>query len=101
MIRWVYHEIIDFSRNVNEEDDQIEMLEQPDVEERILTRRSLFKKSEGDKVRSQYRRYIRKHRKDRPAPYETPKEIEMAAGIADTDEGKELHYKYEKVRYGN
>ena len=101
LIRWAYHEIMDFSRNVNEEDDQIEMLEQPDVEESIFTRRSLFKKSEGDNVRSQYRRYIRKHRKDRPAPYETPKEIEMAAGIADTDEGKELHYKYEKVRYGN
>lgn len=101
LIRWVYHEIIDFSRNVNEEDDWIEMLEQPDVEESIFTRRSLFKKSEGNNVRSQYRRYIRKHRKDRPAPYETPAEIEVAAGIADTDEGKELHYKYEKVRYGN
>lgn len=100
LVRWIYCEITDFSRNVNEEDDQVEMLEQPDVEEHISNRRILFRKSEGDKVRSQYRRFIRKHRKDRPAPYETPAEIEVAAGIADTAEGKEIHNKYEKVRYG-
>ena len=76
------------------------MLEKPDVEENISKGRFTFRKSEGDKVRIQYRRYIKKHRKDRPAPYETPQEIEVAAGVADSVEGKELHYKYEKVRYG-
>lgn len=100
VLRQIYSGITDFSRNVNEEDDKVEMLEKPDVEENISKGRFTFRKSEGDKVRIQYRRYIKKHRKDRPAPYETPQEIEVAAGVADLVEGKELHYKYEKVRYG-
>lgn len=99
-IRWICSEIKDFARNANEEDDRVEMLEESDKEENIMTGRFVFRKSGGDKVRSQYRRYIRKHRKDRPKPYETPEEIEMAAGVADTDEGKELHCQYERVRYG-
>ena len=43
---------------------------------------------------------IRKHRKELPAIYETPTEIELVAGVADTEEGKAMHEKYEQVRYG-
>lgn len=99
-IRSIYGEIKAFARNVKEEDDKVEMLEEEDREENIQTGRFLFRKSDEEKVRRQYRRYIRKHRKDRPEPYETPEEIEIAAGVADTEEGKELHGQYERVRYG-
>lgn len=100
VIRWIYGEIKDFARNVEEEDDKVEMLEELDIEEKLSTRRFIFQRSEDDRIRNKYRRFIKKHRKDRPAPYETPEEIELAAGVADTMEGKELHNQYEKVRYG-
>ena len=99
-IRSIYGVIKAFGRNVKEEDDKVEMLEEEDREENIQTGRFLFRKSDEEKVRRQYRRYIRKHRKDRPEPYETPEEIEIAAGVANTEEGKELHGQYERVRYG-
>lgn len=100
VIRWIYSEIMDFARNVKEEDDKVEMLDEPDKEEQIPVSRFSLKKTEGDKIRIRYRKYIRKHRKERPAAYETPEEIEKAAGVADTEEGKELHCRYEEVRYG-
>ena len=57
-------------------------------------------RTEEDKIRRSYRKFIRKNRKDRPAKFETPTEIETAAGVVDTTEGKELHKMYEFARYG-
>lgn len=51
------------------------------------------------RVRRMYRKTIRKHRKDRPQPYEMPADIEEKAGIAGTPEGTRLHAAYEEARY--
>ncbi len=56
--------------------------------------------SERERIRRQYRKFIRKHRKERPAAYESPAEIEAKAGIAQSGEGKEMHVRYEYARYG-
>lgn len=56
--------------------------------------------SERERIRKKYRRTIRRHRKDRPAVYESPVEIEENAGIAGTEEGTALHIQYEQARYG-
>lgn len=53
-----------------------------------------------ERLRFRYRSMIRKNRKGHPAPYETPLEMEIAAGIAASAEVKELHARYEEARYG-
>ena len=97
----VKRELAKFSQTAYEEDDVVESLDSPDEEERMGNKTPLWKKRTAeDKTRRLYRKFIRKHRKDRPAAYETPTEIETAAGVADTEEGKELHKQYELARYG-
>lgn len=54
----------------------------------------------AEKIKRRYRKMIRKHRKERPAPFESPKEIEENAGLRDDEEMQELHRVYEEVRYG-
>jgi hypothetical protein len=56
--------------------------------------------SEAMRIRRRYKKTIKKHRKEIPAPYEAPDEIERNAGLADSDEMKQLHGEYENVRYG-
>jgi hypothetical protein len=84
-----------------DEEDVVESLDYMDEGEKIGIRRRAWIRTEEEKMRRRYRKFIRRHRKDRPAKYETPTEIETAAGIADTVEGKELHKQYELARYGN
>lgn len=96
----VKRELDKFSKTAYEEDDVVESLDVADEEERMISRRPVWKRTEEDKTRRRYRKFIRKHRKDRPAAYETPTEIETAAGVVDTEEGKELHKQYELARYG-
>lgn len=84
-----------------DEEDVVESLDYMDEGEKIGIRRRTWIRTEEDKMRRRYRKFIRRHRKDRPAKYETPTEIETAAGVADTVEGKELHKQYELARYGN
>lgn len=96
----VKRELSKFSQTSYEEDDVVESLEPEDADERIIVRRPIWMRTEEDKTRRLYRKFIRKHRKDRPAAFETPTEIETAAGVADTAEGKTLHEQYEQVRYG-
>lgn len=69
-------------------------------DEQIFIGKRTQKRTEEDRVRRLYRKFIRKHRKELPAIYETPTEIELAAGVADTEEGKAMHEKYEQARYG-
>lgn len=84
-----------------DEEDVVESLDYMDEGEKIGIRRRAWIRTEEDKMRRRYRKFIRRHRKDRPARYETPTEIETAAGVAETVEGKELHKQYELARYGN
>lgn len=94
-------ELARFAKATDEEEDVVESLEPVKEEEQLLIGKRTWKRTEEDKVRRMYRRFIRKHRKELPAMYETPTEIEMAAGVADTEEGKTIHEKYEQARYGN
>ncbi len=96
----VRRELAKFSQTAYEEDDVVESLDSEDEDEKIATRRPVWKRTEEDKTRRLYRKFIRKHRKDRPAIFETPTEIETAAGIVGTEEGKILHEQYELARYG-
>lgn len=56
--------------------------------------------NEAQRIRRKYRKTIRKHRKDRPAPYESPAEIEALAGLEQDEQMQKLHVQYETVRYG-
>ena len=94
-------ELAEFAKASEEEEDVVESLEPVEEDEIVFLQKRPWKRSEDDKIRRLYRKFIRKHRKELPAIYETPIEIETAAGVADTEEGKALHEKYEQVRYGN
>lgn len=90
-----------FRDTFDENGDLVEDLyEEQDMTEPIRTTR-IFKErmTEAERVRRQYRRTIRKYRKDRPGQHETPYEIEKGAGIAGTQEGQQLHEGYERARY--
>ena len=103
LLRKIYATFQDFRKAIDENGDMVEELE--DTEETVqlikrTTPSSRYKLSERELIRKKYRKTIRRHRKDRPAPYESPFEIETNAGIADSAEGKELHQNYERARYG-
>lgn len=53
-----------------------------------------------EQIRRKYRKMIRKHRKEKPFPSETPTEIEAEAGLTSDPQMQELHKLYESVRYG-
>lgn len=92
-----------FREAMDENGDIVEELEETDTEyiQEAEKRRNVFRRlSERESVRKQYRKFIRKHRKERPAVYESPTEIEVKAGVAWSEEGMALHEKYERVRYG-
>lgn len=100
LLKKIYATFRDFRKAVDENGDIIEELK--DAEEAVspvqkttpVRRRKL---SERERIRKEYRKTIKRHRKDRPAPYESPREIEMNAGITDNEE---LHQNYERARYG-
>ena len=99
-IKWIQSEMQAFEVGLEEEADKVESLEEVDEESIISGPRFLRPKTEEEKIRKEYRKFIRRHRKDVPAAYETPAEIEAIAGVAATPEGQELHVRYEQVRYG-
>lgn len=89
----------DFCREFDENGDKIE-----DLKEKTERRRTAAMAREQDneaiKIKRLYKRTIRRHRKERPAAYETPAEIEEKAGLAEDAAMRALHVDYEKVRYG-
>ncbi|MDE5825382.1 MAG: hypothetical protein K2H91_11970 [Lachnospiraceae bacterium] len=95
----------DFRNSRDENGDRIEEIK----DDQILQRKEdiLDKKgrrgaeSEAERIRRRYRKTIRKHRKDRPALYESPAEIEECAGLKNDEQMQQLHREYEQVRYGN
>lgn len=89
----------DFRETNDENGDIVEELKETDSGQKIrktVNRRGM---TERERIRRQYRKVIRRNRKDRPAVHETPTEIETYAGIAGSEEGKKLHRQYEWARY--
>ena len=101
LIKKVYAVFQDF-RLVNDENGDIveELQDTAEDIRKIRTRSRRRPLSEKERIRKEYRKTIRQHRKDRPAVYESPTEIEANAGIAGTEEGTALHMRYELARYG-
>ena len=99
LIKEIWAELKMFEEGMNQEEDKIESLQEEEAEV-LPTQKVSDVPKEEMKIRRVYRKFIRKHRKDRPAKFETPTEIETAAGVVDTTEGKELHKLYEFARYG-
>lgn len=100
MIRQVFR---DFRDGHDENGDLIEALEP----EKTIGKEEFFQKmgwrgveNEAQRIRRKYKKTIRKHRKDRPAPYESPAEIEALAGLEQDEQMQKLHVQYEIVRYG-
>lgn len=100
VIRQVFR---DFRDSHDENGDLIEELEP----ETAIDREAFFQKmgwrgveNEAQRIRRKYKKTIRKHRKDRPAPYESPAEIEALAGLGQDEQMQKLHVQYETVRYG-
>ena len=58
------------------------------------------KLSERERTRKEYRKFIRRYRKERPECHESPTEIERNAGIFESEECRKLHKQYELARYG-
>ena len=90
----------DFRNGQDENGDVIEEIK----DELAYKEEALYKKghrrmeSEAERIRRRYRKMIRKHRKDRPAPYESPAEIEACAGLSDDEEMQRLHVEYRRMR---
>ena len=100
LIKELFSELKMFEEGMQQEEDKIESLQEEAEPERLSALRKNGRVKEELKIRRVYRKFIRRHRKERPAVYETPREIELAAGVADTPEGKKLHAAYELARYG-
>lgn len=90
-----------FRETFDENGDVVENLqeEKEAVQSRKPLRTGRKNLTQTERIRRQYRRTIRKYRKEPPGRHETPYEMETYAGIADTEEGKRLHEIYERVRY--
>lgn len=92
----------DFRNSRDENGDIVEEIKdkgRTDREE-MLEKRHRRTDSAAERIKRRYRKMIRMHREDRPAPYESPAEIEEGAGLQDDEEMRELHRVYEEVRYG-
>lgn len=93
----------DFRDSHDENGDIIEEIIAKEIsdEEDMLGKGRRRADTAAEKIKRRYRKMIRKHRKDRPAPYESPAEIEEYAGLKDDEQMQQLHKAYEEVRYGN
>jgi hypothetical protein len=102
LIRSIRELFARFRQQKDENGDVVEELTEPEQEESQIRKRIREQEpsSERERIRRRYRKTIRKYRKGAPAPHETPYEMETAAKIADTAEGRTLHELYEKARYG-
>lgn len=90
----------DFRDAFDENGDKVEDLNELEEKVEALKSKKEDKTSQGYSVRKRYKQMIRKHRKERPMPYETPHEIEQNAGLLEDEEMQKLHVLYEEVRYG-
>lgn len=85
-------------------DDNGDKIEEIDIKDNIFGEEALqlgsYNDNQIEKVRRRYRKMIRKYRKDKPAVFEAPIEIEELAGLKDNEEMQALHKEYERARYG-
>ncbi|MCM1121481.1 MAG: hypothetical protein NC416_02750 [Eubacterium sp.] len=103
LLRKIFSTFQDFRKAVDDNGDVVENLKDADETIQPVKKPAPaihHRLSERERIRKEYRKTIRRCRKDRPSPYETPLEIETNAGIADSEEGMELHRNYEWARYG-
>ncbi len=92
----------DFRNSLDENEDIIEEIQGKEKfdREEMLVKGHRRAGSAAEKIKRRYRKMIRKNRKDRPAPHESPTEIEEGAGLKDDEQMQQLHKAYEEVRYG-
>lgn len=92
----------DFRNSRDENGDIIEEIKDKEKSDREEMLAAGFRRTDSaaEKIKRRYRKMIRKHRKDRPAPHESPAEIEEGAGLKDDEQMQQLHKAYEEVRYG-
>lgn len=91
----------DFKNGLDENGDKIEELEDKDnIFGEEALKLHFRSNSEAEKIRRRYKKMIRKHRKEKPAVFESPIEIEELAGLKDNEEMQKLHKEYEAMRYG-
>lgn len=101
LLKFAFNTFRSFRENADENGDIIEELQETGESIKMKKQRVSHRRlSERERIRREYRRMIRRHRKDRPARYESPTEIEQNAGIAGSEESIELHGQYELARYG-
>lgn len=90
----------DFRREIDENGDKVEELDEMQYQrEKLFILRRHEHDSEAARIKRLYKKTIRSHRKDRPALYESPTEIEQNAGLGEDEEMQALHIRYEEVRY--
>lgn len=100
LIKMIYDTFRAFREATDDNGDIVEELEETDEAFKIRKARvSRRRLSERERIRKEYRKFIRRYRKERPAHYESPSEIEMNAGIAENEECREIHRNYELARY--
>ncbi len=92
----------EFRDSFDENGDKVEALDEEPLhkEERIRQSRRKRQDSKTQRIRRMYRRTIQKHRKEPPARYESPSEIEKNAGLLGDADMERLHVTYENARYG-
>lgn len=93
-----------FREAQDENGDLVEPLDTIEDIEKIKTKRRRTGRranTEREKIRREYRKTIRKYRREIPNPAETPYEIEKNAGIEKNKDMQELHESYEAARYGS
>jgi hypothetical protein len=92
----------DFRNTLDENGDIIEEIKDDEAsyKEEGLYIKGKHLDTEAMRIRRKYKKTIKKHRKDLPAPYESPNEIEKNAGLDKSEDMKKLHGEYENARYG-
>ena len=101
LIKFIYDTFRAFRETADENGDIVEELAETNEGVKIKKLRiSRRKLSERERIRKEYRKFIRLYRKERPARHESPTEIERNAGIVENEECRELHKHYELARYG-
>ncbi|MBQ6788004.1 MAG: hypothetical protein IJO85_09805 [Lachnospiraceae bacterium] len=101
IIKEILNVFSDFRETYDDDNgDKIEVLEEEESATFIKHSSGEAEDMETRSVRKRYRKMIRKHRKDKPAVYESPTEIEELAGLLDDKEMQKLHIEYEAYRYG-
>ena len=100
LYRTLKHSFLAF-RGTRENDDIIVSLEDEQDDIRKILKKMYRREPDTERyrIRRNYKKVIRRHRKDRPLPTEMPDDIEKKAGLYGTPEGQELHNKYEDARY--